>query len=54
MTCWDAYIRQIYAMALNKNNGAARLLAGLRKQFPGDLPPGDPVCFLLSEADIKL
>ena len=48
------YVRQIYNMALNKNGSAARLLDQLRRQFPGDLLPGDPVIFLISEADAKL
>ena len=43
MTYWDAYVRQIYAMALNKNTSAARLLEHLRRQFPGDALPGDPI-----------
>jgi hypothetical protein len=51
---WDAYVRQIYTMALNKNNGAARLLDQLRRQFPGDLPPGDEITFVISEDDAKL
>jgi hypothetical protein len=41
-------------MALNKNSSAARLLDQLRRQFPGDLLPGDPVIFLISEDDAKL
>ena len=51
---WDAYVRQIYTMALNKDNRAARLLDQLRRQFPGDLLPGDPVILFISEADAKL
>jgi hypothetical protein len=51
---WDAYVRQIYNMALNKNSSAARLLDQLRRQFPGDLLPGDPLTFLISEDDAKL
>lgn|GEM_PF-4120790 len=51
---WDAYVRQIYTMALNKNNGAARLLDQLRRQFPGDLPPGETITYLITEADAKL
>jgi Family of unknown function (DUF5681) len=51
---WDAYVRQIYNMALNKNTSAARLLDQLRRQFPGDLLPGDPLTFLISEDDAKL
>jgi hypothetical protein len=54
MSRWDAYVRQIYTMALNKNNGAARLLDQLRRQFPGDLLPGDTVTFVISESDAKL
>ena len=51
---WDAYVRQIYNMALNKNNSAARLLDQLRSQFPGDLLPGDPITFLITEDDARL
>jgi hypothetical protein len=51
---WDAYVRQIYHMALGKNNSAARLLDQLRSQFPGDLLPGDPVTYLITEADSRL
>jgi hypothetical protein len=51
---WDAYVRQIYNMALNKNNSAPRLLDQLRSHFPGDLLPGDPIIYLITEADSKL
>jgi hypothetical protein len=51
---WDAYVRQIYNMALSKNNSAARLLDQLRSQFPGDLLPGDPITYLITEADSRL
>lgn len=54
MTYWDAYIRQIYTMALNKNTSAARLLEHLRRQFPGDALPGDPIYFIIYEEDAKL
>jgi len=54
MSRWDAYVRQIYTMSLNKNNSAARLLDQLRRQFPGDLLPGDPIYFLITEDDAKL
>ena len=49
-----AYMLQIYNMALNKNSSAARLLDQLRRQFPGDLLPGDPRTFVISESDAKL
>jgi hypothetical protein len=54
MSLWDAYVRQIYTMALNKNQGAARLLGQLRNQFPGELLPGDPTTFLMYESDANL
>ena len=54
MSRWDAYVRQIYNMALGKNNSAARLLDQIRRQFPGDLLPGDPLTFVISESDAKL
>jgi hypothetical protein len=54
MSRWDAYVRQIYNMALNKDVSAARLLDQLRRQFPGDLLPGDLITFVITEADAKL
>jgi hypothetical protein len=51
---WDAYVRQIYTMALSKNTSAARLLEQLRGQFPGDALPGDPICFRLYPSDANL
>jgi hypothetical protein len=48
---WDTYIRQIYTLALSKNNSAARLLDQLRRQFPGKLLPGDPCVFIITEED---
>ena len=47
-------IRQIYTMALNKDNGAAKLLDQLRTQFPGEALPGDPITFIISESDAEL
>jgi hypothetical protein len=54
MSLWDAYVQQIYVMALNKDSSAARLLQKLREDFPGDLLPGDPIDFYISEADAEL
>src|ERR1700750_3046060 len=34
MTHWEALLRQIHTLALNKDAGAARLLDQIRKQFP--------------------
>ena len=49
MSRWHAYVRQIHTMALNKNASASRLLDQLRRQFPGNLPPGDPIVLRISE-----
>jgi Family of unknown function (DUF5681) len=54
MARWYVYVRQIYNMALNKNSSAARLLDQLRRQFPGDLLPGDPITFAITEDDARL
>jgi Family of unknown function (DUF5681) len=55
MPRWEAYLRQIYIMALGKDHSAARLLDHLRKQFPGDLLPGEnTITYLITEADAKL
>jgi hypothetical protein len=37
-----------------RNNGAAKLLDQLRRQFPGEALPGDPITFIISETDAKL
>ncbi|WP_342710772.1 DUF5681 domain-containing protein [Bradyrhizobium sp. B124] len=54
MSLWDAYVRQIYTMALNKDISAARLLDELRRQFPGDPLPGEKITFGITEADERL
>ena len=54
MSRWDAFVRQIYNMALNRDSSAARLLDQLRRQFPGDLLPGDPITYLITEEDARL
>jgi uncharacterized protein DUF5681 len=54
VTRWEAYVRQIYNMALSKNHSAARLLEQLRNRFPGDLLPGDPLTFLITKEDTLL
>ncbi|WP_369725981.1 hypothetical protein AB8Z38_15625 [Bradyrhizobium sp. LLZ17] len=54
MSRWDAYINQVYIMALNKDIGATRLLEKLRKQFPGEKLPGEIITFHLSEVDMRL
>lgn len=51
---WNAYIVQLYNMALNKNHGATRLITKLRKQFPGDPLPGNPHVMWINESDAAL
>src|SRR5262245_39337374 len=41
MTRWEALLRQIHTLALNKDPSAARLLHQIRKQFPGSVASGD-------------
>jgi hypothetical protein len=41
MTRWEALVRQIHTLALNKDTRAARLLHRIRRQFPGTAAPGD-------------
>jgi hypothetical protein len=54
ITRWDAYIRQLYNQALTKNNNASRLIAKLRKQFPGASLPGEFITYIMTESDAKL
>ena len=54
MTRWEAFLRQIQTLALNKNASAARLLHQIRKQFPGMPAEGDKIIYLISEDDARL
>lgn len=54
MTRWEALLRQIHTLALNKDASAARLLHQIRKQFPGHAGPGDKFIMVLSDDDMKL
>lgn len=54
MSRLDAYIQQLCTMALNKNIGATRLIAKIRKRFPGEELPGEVIIFHLSESDMRL
>jgi hypothetical protein len=51
MARWEAFLRQIQTLALNKNASAARLLHQIRKQFPGMPAEGDKVILLINEED---
>jgi len=54
MSRCEALMRQIYTMALGKDPSATRLLRQIRKHFPGDLPPGDPIVYFITEDDARL
>ena len=54
MTRWEALLRQIQTLALNKNVSAERLLHQLQKQFPGNGAPREKMIMVVSETDMKL
>ncbi len=54
MTHWEALLRQIYTMSLNKDPAATRLLQGLRVKFPSRLPSGEPVVWVLGDREMKV
>ena len=54
MTRLEALLRQIQTMALNNDDGAARLLDQTRKEFPGPPAAGDKLIFVISEADARV
>jgi len=39
MTHWEALVRMVQNLALNKDPSAARVLSQMRKKFPGKAPP---------------
>ena len=53
MTRWEALLRQIHTLALNKDPSAARLLHQIRKQFPGSAASGDKSILVLSDKQMK-
>jgi hypothetical protein len=53
MTRWEALLRQVHTLALNKDAGAARFLHQLRKQFPGSAAPGGTFITVVSDNDMK-
>lgn len=54
ITRWNAYILHLYNQALSKNSGASRLLAKLRKYFPGPPLPSGVIYRLMTESDARL
>ena len=54
MTRWEAFVRQIHNLAINKDASAARLLDQIRTQFPGNAASGDKIIYIVSEDDLRL
>jgi Family of unknown function (DUF5681) len=54
MTRWEALLRQIHTLALNKDASAARLLHQIRRQFPGNAAPGNRHILVVSDNDMKI
>lgn len=54
MTRWEALVRQVHTLALNRDPSASRLLHKMRKLFPGSAPPGDKYLVVVSDIDMKL
>ena len=54
MTRWEALIRQVQALALKRDAGAARLMHKIRRQFPGSAPPCVKYLAVVSDADMKV
>jgi hypothetical protein len=51
MSRWEAFVRMVQTLALNKDAGAARLLYKMRKQFPGTAPSGDKYLSVTYDSD---
>jgi hypothetical protein len=54
MTRWEALMRQIQTLSLNKNTGAARLLQRIRKQFPTNASPAERYLMVVYDEDMRL
>jgi hypothetical protein len=54
MTQWEALIRAVQTLALNKDPAASRLLHKMRKTFPGSAAPGAKYLMVVSDDDMKL
>jgi len=54
MTRWEALVRQVQTLALNRDSSAVRLMHQMRRRFPGVAPPGDKYLCVVSDEDMKL
>src|ERR1700732_3680789 len=54
MTRWEALVRQVQALALKRDAGAARLMHKIRRRFPGKAPSGVKYLAVVSDDDMKL
>ena len=51
---WEAFLRMVQTLALNQDQGAARLLYNMRRQFPGTAPSGDKYLCIVCDEDMGL
>jgi hypothetical protein len=54
MPRWEAFVRIIHTLALNKDASAARLLHKMRTEFPGTAPPGEKYLAVVTDADMRV
>jgi hypothetical protein len=54
MSRWEAFFRMVQTLALNRDQGAARLLYRMRKQFPGTAPSRDKYLCVITDEDMEL
>jgi hypothetical protein len=54
MSRWEAFVRMVQTLTLNKDQGAARLLYKMRRQFPGTAPSGDKYLAVTPDSDRDL
>jgi hypothetical protein len=54
MTQWEALVRTVQTLALNKDPAASRLLHKMRKTFPGSAAPSAKYLMVVSDDDMKL
>ncbi len=54
MTRWEALVRTVHTMSLNKDPAAARIVQSLRVMFPSRVPSGDPVVWVFSDREMEI
>jgi hypothetical protein len=54
MTRWEALMRQLQTLSLNKNTDAARLLQQIRKEFPTNASPAEKYLMVVYDEDMRV